>query len=76
MFEPVRGSVPVLAGRVIANPVGQIAMRFGALKLERFARRCLASAPSRAARHRSGSRARDIGGTATTHDGSRQGSAL
>ncbi len=66
MFEPVHGSAPEIAGRGIANPIGQIAS--GALLLEH-----LGFAPDAARVHSairdvtaSGLKTRDIGGSAST----------
>ena len=67
MFEPVHGSAPDIAGKGIANPIGQIwsgAMMLGA-----------PGPPGRRPRRRGGHRAvrgrgprltRDLGGTAST----------
>ncbi|MEO7016939.1 MAG: tartrate dehydrogenase [Leifsonia sp.] len=66
LFEPVHGSAPDIAGKGIANPVGQIWS--GAMMLEHLGH-------DHAARHlqaafeavlRDGVRTRDIGGTAST----------
>src|SRR3546814_18634627 len=46
LFEPVHGSAPDIAGRGIANPVGQI--WFGAMMLEHLAEAEAASASVRA----------------------------
>ena len=75
MFEPVHGSAPDIAGKGIANPIGQIWS--GAMMLEhlghadaaraRSSRRSSACSPIRARRAR-----RDIGGT-RDDGGRRQG---
>ncbi len=68
MFEPVHGSAPDIAGRGIANPVGQIAT--GALMLdflgEAAAAGCINAAIDTVLRD--GPRTRDIGGTHGTRD--------
>jgi tartrate dehydrogenase/decarboxylase/D-malate dehydrogenase len=68
MFEPVHGSAPDIAGKGIANPVGQ--MWAGALMLEHLgqdqAARRLVAAFERALAD--GVRTADLGGTATTDD--------
>ena len=68
MFEPVHGSAPDIAGKGIANPVGQ--MWAGALMLEHLgqdgaARRLIAAFERALA---DGVRTVDLGGTATTLD--------
>jgi tartrate dehydrogenase/decarboxylase / D-malate dehydrogenase len=66
MFEPVHGSAPDIAGRGIANPIGQIWS--GAMMLEHLgladASAAIVSAIERVLT--TGPRTRDIGGTATT----------
>jgi tartrate dehydrogenase/decarboxylase/D-malate dehydrogenase len=68
LFEPIHGSAPDIAGKGVANPVGQIWS--GAMMLEHLGH-------AEAARHlqsafeavlREGVRTRDIGGTASTTD--------
>jgi tartrate dehydrogenase/decarboxylase/D-malate dehydrogenase len=66
MFEPVHGSAPDIAGRGIANPIGQIWS--GAMMLEHLGHRDAADAVVAAIEKVlvSGPRTRDIGGTADT----------
>jgi tartrate dehydrogenase/decarboxylase/D-malate dehydrogenase len=66
MFEPVHGSAPDIAGRGIANPIGQIWS--GALMLEHFGQPEAAAAVVRAIENvlRDGPRTPDMGGRATT----------
>jgi tartrate dehydrogenase/decarboxylase / D-malate dehydrogenase len=68
MFEPVHGSAPDIAGKGIANPIGQIWS--GAMMLEHLGEVDAAQAVVRAieAVLASGPRTRDIGGTATTEE--------
>ncbi|KRF22487.1 tartrate dehydrogenase [Phycicoccus sp. Soil802] len=68
MFEPVHGSAPDIAGRGIANPVGQIAT--GALMLDFLGETTAASGINRAIDTvlRDGPRTRDIGGTDDTRN--------
>ncbi|MER6531054.1 tartrate dehydrogenase [Streptomyces sp. NPDC001508] len=68
MFEPVHGSAPDIAGRGIANPVGQMwagAMMLDHLGEAKAGRRLTAAFESALA---DGVRTRDLGGTATTAD--------
>ena len=67
MFEPVHGSAPDIAGRGIANPIGQIWT--GALMLDHLGEREAAAAIVRAveAQVAGGERlTRDLGGSAST----------
>jgi tartrate dehydrogenase/decarboxylase/D-malate dehydrogenase len=66
MFEPVHGSAPDIAGRGIANPIGQIWS--GAMMLDHLGHPAAAAAVLRAIEQviKSGPRTRDLGGTATT----------
>ncbi len=68
MFEPVHGSAPDIAGRAIANPIGQIWS--GALMLEHLGQPDAAAAVLRAIETvlTRGPRTRDIGGAASTAD--------
>ena len=69
MFEPVHGSAPDLAGKGIANPIGQIWS--GAMMLEHLGHKDAADAIVRAIETvlgDGGPRTRDIGGQATTVD--------
>ena len=68
LFEPVHGSAPDIAGRDIANPVGQIWS--GAMMLEHLGHRDAAAAIVRAIETvlREGPRTRDIGGSASTRE--------
>ncbi|GAA4442180.1 tartrate dehydrogenase [Phytohabitans houttuyneae] len=66
MFEPVHGSAPDIAGQGIANPIGQIwsgAMMLDALGHAAAAAQLITAFEAALA---SGTRTRDIGGTATT----------
>ena len=69
MFEPVHGSAPDIAGKGIANPIGQIWS--GAMMLEHLGHKDAADAIVRAIETvlgDGGPRTRDIGGQATTVD--------
>jgi len=68
LFEPVHGSAPDIAGKGIANPIGQIWS--GALMLEHLGHADAAQAVMRAIETvlTSGPRTRDIGGTASTQE--------
>lgn len=68
MFEPVHGSAPDIAGRGIANPIGQIWS--GAMMLDHLGQSAAATAVVRAieAVVADGPRTPDMGGTATTRD--------
>ena len=68
MFEPVHGSAPDIAGKGVANPIGQIWS--GAMMLEHLGEKEAADAVLGAieAILVSGPRTRDIGGTATTQE--------
>ncbi|HXP92386.1 MAG TPA: tartrate dehydrogenase [Candidatus Binatia bacterium] len=68
MFEPVHGSAPDIAGRGIANPVGQIWS--GAMMLDHLGHRDAANSVVAAieAVLTNGPRTRDIGGTASTEE--------
>ena len=68
MFEPVHGSAPDIAGKRIANPIGQIWS--GAMMLEHLGYPDAANAIVQAIEKvlQSGPRTRDIGGTASTED--------
>lgn len=68
MFEPVHGSAPDIAGRNIANPIGQIWS--GAMMLEHLGHAEAAAAVVAAieAVLRTGPRTRDLGGTASTQE--------
>ncbi len=71
MFEPVHGSAPDIAGRGIANPIGQVWC--GAMMLEflgyKDAHDAVLAAIEKVLRPDSGApRTRDIGGTASTED--------
>jgi len=68
LFEPVHGSAPDIAGKGIANPVGQIWS--GAMMLEHLGHREAADAIVRAieAVLTQGPRTRDIGGMASTQE--------
>ncbi|MGO8868701.1 MAG: tartrate dehydrogenase [Alphaproteobacteria bacterium] len=68
-FEPVHGSAPDIAGRGIANPIGQIWS--GAMMLEHLGEKAAASAIERAIEKvlaESDMRTRDMGGQATTRE--------
>jgi tartrate dehydrogenase/decarboxylase / D-malate dehydrogenase len=67
MFEPVHGSAPDIAGRGIANPIGQIWS--GAMMLDHLGEKAAASAIERAIEQvlaESDIRTRDMGGQAST----------
>lgn len=68
MFEPVHGSAPDIAGKHIANPIGQIWS--GAMMLEHLgeldAANAVIAAIEEVTEH--GPRTRDIGGTASTEE--------
>ena len=68
MFEPVHGSAPDIAGKKIANPVGQIWS--GAMMLEHLGHKDAADAIVRAIETvlQSGPRTRDMGGKAGTEE--------
>jgi tartrate dehydrogenase/decarboxylase/D-malate dehydrogenase len=68
LFEPVHGSAPDIAGKNIANPVGQIWS--GAMMLEHLGHKEAADAVVRAIETvlTDGPRTRDIGGTASTSE--------
>jgi tartrate dehydrogenase/decarboxylase / D-malate dehydrogenase len=68
MFEPVHGSAPDIAGRGIANPIGQIWS--GAMMLDHLGHPDAAEAVIAAIESvlTSGPRTRDIGGTASTRE--------
>jgi tartrate dehydrogenase/decarboxylase/D-malate dehydrogenase len=68
MFEPVHGSAPDIAGRGIANPIGQIWS--GAMMLEHLGHRDAAQAIVQAIESvlREGPRTADLGGKATTKE--------
>ena len=69
MFEPVHGSAPDIAGRGIANPIGQIWS--GAMMLEHFGESAAAQAVERAIAEvlaDGGTRTPDLGGNAGTRD--------
>jgi len=68
LFEPVHGSAPDIAGRGVANPIGQIWS--GAMMLDHLGHPDAAQDVVRAIETvlTSGPRTRDIGGTASTED--------
>jgi len=68
MFEPVHGSAPDIAGKRIANPIGQIWS--GAMMLEHLGHPDAAQAVVRAIEKvlTDGPRTPEIGGTAHTED--------
>jgi len=68
MFEPVHGSAPDIAGRGIANPIGQIWS--GAMMLEHLGHKEAGDAIVKAieAVLKAGPRTPDMGGKATTQD--------
>jgi len=69
MFEPVHGSAPDIAGRGIANPIGQIWS--GAMMLRHLGEIAAADAIDSAIRQvlaKSAVRTPDLGGTSTTRD--------
>ncbi len=65
-FEPVHGSAPDIAGKGIANPIGQVWS--GAMMLEHLGHKDAADAIERAIETvlKDGPRTRDMGGTANT----------
>jgi len=67
-FEPVHGSAPDIAGKGIANPIGQVWS--GAMMLEHLGHKDAADAIVRGIETvlREGPRTRDMGGTANTAD--------
>ncbi|MBV8890311.1 MAG: tartrate dehydrogenase [Alphaproteobacteria bacterium] len=69
MFEPVHGSAPDIAGRGIANPIGQIWS--GAMMLDHFGEKDAARAVEQAIAQvlaEGGTRTPDLGGNAGTKD--------
>ena len=68
LFEPVHGSAPDIAGRHVANPIGQIWS--GAMMLEHLGHREAAEAVVLAIERvlREGPRTPDLGGRASTED--------
>ena len=70
MFEPVHGSAPDIAGRGIANPIGQIWS--GAMMLEHLGEQEAADAIVKAIEtvlsDKNAPLTPDMGGTATTED--------
>jgi tartrate dehydrogenase/decarboxylase/D-malate dehydrogenase len=68
VFEPVHGSAPDIAGKNIANPIGQIWS--GAMMLEHLGEKDAGEAIVRAIERvlAEGPRTRDIGGKASTSD--------
>ena len=69
MFEPVHGSAPDIAGRGVANPIGQIWS--GAMMLEHLGEAAAARAVERAIEAvltQPGLKTPDMGGSATTKD--------
>ncbi|HEX2798039.1 MAG TPA: isocitrate/isopropylmalate family dehydrogenase, partial [Thermoanaerobaculia bacterium] len=68
LFEPVHGSAPDIAGRHVANPIGQIWS--GAMMLEHLGHREAADAILRAIERvlKEGPRTPDMGGRASTED--------
>ncbi len=68
LFEPVHGSAPDIAGKKIANPIGQIWS--GAMMLEHLGHKDAADAIVKAIETvlAEGPRTRDIGGTASTEE--------
>jgi tartrate dehydrogenase/decarboxylase/D-malate dehydrogenase len=68
VFEPVHGSAPDIAGKNIANPIGQIWS--GAMMLEHLGEKDAGEGIVRAIERvlAEGPRTRDIGGKATTAD--------
>jgi tartrate dehydrogenase/decarboxylase/D-malate dehydrogenase len=68
MFEPVHGSAPDIAGKALANPVGQ--MWAGAMMLDHCGETAAAGELVAAfeATLAAGVRTRDLGGTASTHE--------
>jgi tartrate dehydrogenase/decarboxylase/D-malate dehydrogenase len=78
MFEPVHGSAPDIAGRGIANPIGQIWS--GAMMLAHFGEAAAAAAVERAIAEvlaDGGARTPDLGGNAGTRElGAAVGAAI
>ncbi|MFL5379100.1 MAG: isocitrate/isopropylmalate family dehydrogenase, partial [Myxococcales bacterium] len=68
MFEPVHGSAPDIAGKGIANPIGQIWS--GAMMLEHLGHKDAGDAIVRAIERvlSEGPRTRDMGGKASTEE--------
>ena len=68
LFEPVHGSAPDIAGKGIANPIGQIWS--GAMMLEHLGEHDAAGAIIKAIETvlASGPKTRDIGGSASTEE--------
>ena len=68
LFEPVHGSAPDIAGKAIADPIGQIWS--GAMMLEHLGHRDASDAVVRAIETvlRAGPRTRDIGGRSSTDE--------
>jgi tartrate dehydrogenase/decarboxylase/D-malate dehydrogenase len=68
MFEPVHGSAPDIAGKRIANPIGQIWS--GAMMLEHLGRKDAADAIVKAIEVvlKEGPRTPDMSGKATTEE--------
>jgi len=68
MFEPVHGSAPDIAGKCIANPIGQVWS--GAMMLEHLGHSDAADAIVKAIERvlERGPRTRDMGGTASTDE--------
>ena len=69
MFEPVHGSAPDIAGRMVANPIGQIWS--AALMLDHLGEKDAAAAIVRAIEAllgADGPRTRDMGGQAGTQE--------
>jgi len=68
LFEPVHGSAPDIAGRHVANPIGQIWS--GAMMLDHLGHREAANAVLHAIENvlREGPRTPDLGGRASTED--------
>ena len=69
MFEPVHGSAPDIAGRGVANPIGQIWS--GAMMLDHFGESAAAAAIERAITEvlaEGGTRTPDLGGNAGTKE--------
>jgi tartrate dehydrogenase/decarboxylase / D-malate dehydrogenase len=68
MFEPVHGSAPDIAGKGIANPIGQIWS--GAMMLEHLGEPDAAGAVVKAIEKvlKDGPKTRDIGGLASTEE--------
>ena len=68
MFEPIHGSAPDIAGKGIANPIGQIWS--GALMLEHLGEKAAADAIVQAIEKviAAGLHTVDLGGTASSQD--------